>query len=448
MGDRWEGELYPLWHTSAPMSWVVNSVVPDDLFVKGEGSWLIDRSGRRFLDARAGSGVMALGYSRRDIADAIYRQALELPFVSTMRYARAAPVVVDYASALAASAPNGLRHVRFTHTGSSAVEDALLLARRYFRNLERPGKTHVVALHTSYHGNSLMTMAASGQPMMHEAFAPMPHGFRHVPPPDTAACGACHGDSTRPSSCIDDISRTVEDLGDDQVAAIVVEPVLGLAGLPLTAHFLKELRTLCSQYEILLVFDEVFTGFARTGPMFATEASGVVPDVMCLSKGMTAGYAPLAAVLTSDAVYEAFDAPRMFLAHGSTMDGHPLACAAGIATLEAYRREQIVTSAGRLGERLLSALSDEFRNSPMVASVRGVGPLLFLDLVDSAGNRASMATMREVQVACERRDVLIDFTPDVLMVVPPLTLTDSEVNILVAALAESVSEVAGRTPFA
>lgn len=413
---------FAFWYGSAPMSYIRRVAGPDEAFVRGEGCWLIDRGGRRFLDGRSGIGNMILGYSRQDIAEAMYRQALELPFVPTLRYDRPAAVTVDYASALAGVAPAGLTRVRFTHTGSSAAESALLMARRYHRNLGRADRTQVIGLIGGYHGSTLMTMAAGGEAILRDAFEPMPGGFHHVPPPDAAGSAG-------------ELIETAQAIGPDRVACVIVEPVAGLSGIPLPARFLQAVRAFCDQHDILLIFDEVFSGLGRMGPAFAAEFSGVCPDIMCLSKALTAGYSPLGAVLATDKVYETFDQPGRYFAHGSSTDAHPVSCAAGLATLTALFDEGALDQGRKLGERLRAALAAELADCEHVAGVRSTGPYIAIDTRAPDGLegdfRAVMNIRRHLAARCEERGVLIDFTPYTMVIVPAYVFPDEDADLLV-----------------
>ncbi len=439
MADRWNPKTYPLWHGSAPMKDILDTTGPAEMFVRGEGAWLVDRSGRRFLDGRAGIATMMLGYSRSDIVEAMHQQAQNLAFACTMRYERPAPVIVDLAEALVEGAPDGLTRVRFTHTGSSAVEAALLMARQFHRNLGRPGRTWTVSVQGSYHGSSLMTMAASGQPGLHALFGPMPEGFCHVAPPDTHACPVCTGRIRSGPDCTDGIVSAVEALGVDRVAAIIVEPIKGLSGAALPRHYLHALRTFCSQHDVLLIFDEVFSGFGRMGPMYACQISEVSPDVMCLSKGMTAGYAPLGAVLTNEKVYNAFNRPgQPYFIHGSSTDAHPVCCAASLATLRAYEKENILERGQRMGGALGRRLADHLSGCGTVAAVRPTGAFIAIDLITPDGRPAGMDLLRRVQQDCQAGGVLIDFTPDILMIVPPLSLDEPEAAFLADTVASAI----------
>jgi adenosylmethionine-8-amino-7-oxononanoate aminotransferase len=411
------------------MSYIQSIAGPDEMFIRGSGAWLEDRAGHRFLDGRSGIANMVLGYSRRDIADAMHEQACELPFVCTLRYDRPAAVTVSYAEALVAIAPAELTAVRFTHTGSSAVESAVLMARLYQRNRGNRRKLLTVGLLGSYHGSTLTTMAAGGQPSLHQLFGPMPEGFTHLPEPAAGDAGA------------EDTLRRLTELDPRTIAALLVEPVKALDGTALPAEWLRQVRQFCTEHDIVLIYDEVFSGVGRMGPMFATEISGVVPDIMCLSKALTAGYAPLGAVLASDKVYDAFNLRgRFYFAHGSSTDAHPIACAAGLATLRAFESENVLPAGTRTGDQIRAQLASRLDGHPWVAEIRALGAYVAIAPAQADHVTARMAMLRHIQAQCERRGVLIDYTPEILMLVPPLTLPADDASLLASTVADVITD--------
>lgn len=440
MDDGWDLASYPLWHGSMRMSELVTLGGPSKLLVAGEGAWVTDAAGRRLLDARAGISNMTLGYGRGDIVEAMTRQASQLPFACSLRYERLAPVTLDYARALVDVAPEGLTRVRFTHTGSSAIESALLIARLFNRNRGAPSKHWIVGLEDSYHGTSLMTMAASGEPILHELFGPMPQGFAHAPKPRFDHCPGCGAESSPQEACIAPLQSLLAQLGPDKVAAVIVEPVMGNEIYPLTRHFLSSLRSLCDDLDILLIFDEVVTGFGRVGTMFAADHFGVTPDLLCVAKAMTAGYATMGAVLASEKVFRGFDLPgRPHLPHGSSTDGHPVACAAGLAVLEAYRRDDVLESARTTSARLRDGLSIALGDLPTVRNLRGLGAFMAFDIVEPDGGRARLERMRSFELECDRRGVLVGYAGDKVFLAPPLSLTADEVDLICETVASALA---------
>ncbi|MBY8844877.1 aspartate aminotransferase family protein [Streptomyces sp. SP2-10] len=423
--STWDRGTYSLWHGTVPTSTILDRSGPADMWVRGEGSWLIDAAGNRALDARAGVGNMMLGYGRTDVVEAMTRQAQELPYVCMVRWELPAPVVVELAGALTEIAPSGLDRVRFCHTGGAAVESAVLMARSYHRNKGRRDKRLVVGLRDSYHGSPMAAMAASGQRIMHWLFGPMPDGFAHLPEPT--------GDSGT------ELAAQLDELGPERVAALILEPVKGRNGQPLPDAYLRAARDYCTKNDILLIFDEAFTGFGRMGEMFAAGISGVSPDIMCLAKGITAGYAALGAVLATDEIYQAFDTGSTVFAHASTTDGHPVACAAALAAIRAYVKEDLVAHGRALGRLLRDRLNDLLEGAPTFGGVRAVGAYVAVDLVDRDGSPLSMQDRRDLESACRRQGVLVHYTPDTVVLMPPLTMTTQEAEFAAERFAGVVS---------
>ncbi|MGW5353502.1 aminotransferase family protein [Streptomyces sp. NPDC004031] len=424
--STWDRDDYPLWHGTIPTSTILERNTPQDLWVRGEGSWLIDAAGSRALDARAGVGNMMLGYGRADVVDAMCRQARELPYVCMVRWELPAPVVVELARELTRIAPAGLDRVRFCHTGGAAVESAILMARSYQRNTGHRDRRLIVGLRDSYHGSPTAAMAASGQRIMHWTFGPMPEGYRHIPEPAADDDGSA-------------LAGQLDALGAENIAAFVVEPVKGRNGQPLPSAYLRAARDYCTKHGILLVFDEAFTGFGRMGEMFAAGISGVSPDVMCLAKGITAGYAALGAVLTTSAVQAAFDTGSTVFAHASTTDGHPVACAAALAAIRAYTAEDLVARGRELGSYLGDRLGDLLKGAPAVAGIRTVGAYVGLDLVDGNGSPLSMPDRRDLERACREQGLLVHYTPDTVVLMPPLTMETQEAEFAAERFAGIVS---------
>ncbi|MEU0399869.1 aminotransferase class III-fold pyridoxal phosphate-dependent enzyme [Streptomyces sp. NPDC006197] len=423
--STWDRDTYALWHGTVPTSTILDRSGPQDLWVRGEGSWLIDASGRRALDARAGVGNMVLGYGRADVVEAMSRQARELPYVCAVRWELPAPVVVELAQELTAVAPSGLDRVRFCHTGGAAVESAIMMARSYHRNNGRRDKRLVVGLRDSYHGTPMAAMAASGQRMMHWVFGPMPEGFHHLPEP-TDDSGA-------------ELAAQLDELGPERIAALIVEPVKGRNGQPLPDAYLRAAREYCTKNDILLIFDEAFTGYGRMGEMFAAGISGVSPDIMCLAKGITAGYSALGALLATERIYQAFDSSSTVFAHQSTTDGHPVACAAALATLRAFAAEDLVANGRVLGRLLGDRVNDLLKGTPAFGGVRVVGAYVGIDLVDQDGNPLSMRARSDLESACRREGLLIHYTPDTVVLMPPLTMTTEEADFAAQTFAGVVS---------
>jgi adenosylmethionine-8-amino-7-oxononanoate aminotransferase len=373
---------------------------------------------------------MMLGYGRTDVVAAICRQARELPYVCMVRWEQPAPVVVELARVLTGIAPPGLSRVRFCHTGGAAVESAILMARSYHRNEGRPDKRLIVGLRDSYHGSPMAAMAASGQRIMHWLHGPMPDGFRHLPEPASAEPG---------NGYAAELADRLDALGPERIAAMILEPVKGRNGRPLPDQYLQAAREYCTENDILLIFDEAFTGFGRMGEMFAANISGVSPDIMCLAKGLTAGYAALGAVLASDRIYQAFDTSSTVFAHASTTDGHPVACAAALAAIRAYTAEDLVASGRALGRFLCDRLNDVLDGTPAFGGIRALGAYVAIDLIERDGSPLSMHDRHQLETACRRQGLLIHYTPDTVVLMPPLTMTMEEAEFAAQRFTDVVS---------
>jgi predicted acetylornithine/succinylornithine family transaminase len=364
--------------------------------VRGAGCWVWDEAGREYLDLVAGIAVDVLGHSHPALVSAIAEQAATLIQVSNLYYSLPQ---LELAEALTAS--SAFDRAFFVNSGTEANEAALKLARRFGGS-----RREVVALTGSFHGRTLGSLAATGQPKYQEPFAPLPAGFVHVAPNDVAALVAAVG---------------------DQTCAVLLEPIQGESGIhPLTDEFLVAAREACDKVGALLIFDEVQTGVGRTGTFYAFEQTPVVPDVVTLAKGL-AGGVPIGAVLAR-AGADAFHAGD----HGTTLGGNPLSCAAGLATLRVIADEGLMANAAERGRQFVAALA----SLPGVAEVRGRGLMLGVETVGPIAKQV-------VAIARERHGLLVNATGETtLRIVPPLTISPDEVDQAVSRLATALSDAA------
>lgn len=364
--------------------------------VRGAGCWVWDEAGREYLDLVAGIAVDVLGHSHPALVSAIAEQAATLIQVSNLYYSLPQ---LELAEALTAS--SAFDRAFFVNSGTEANEAALKLARRFGGS-----RREVVALTGSFHGRTLGSLAATGQPKYQEPFAPLPAGFVHVAPNDVAALVAAVG---------------------DQTCAVLLEPIQGESGIhPLSDEFLVAAREACDRVGALLIFDEVQTGVGRTGTFYAFEQTPVVPDVVTLAKGL-AGGVPIGAVLAR-AGADAFHAGD----HGTTLGGNPLSCAAGLATLRVIADEGLMANAAERGRQFVAALA----SLPGVAEVRGRGLMLGVETVGPIAKQV-------VAIARERHGLLVNATGETtLRIVPPLTISADEVDQAVSRLATALSDAA------
>ncbi|MGQ0824942.1 MAG: acetylornithine transaminase [Actinomycetota bacterium] len=371
-------------------------------FVRGEGSLLFDSDGRRYLDFLAGLAVTSLGHAHPEIAAAIADQARTLLHVSNLYYTDPQPRVASRLNALL----GGGGRTFFCNSGAEANECAIKLARRYGQLHGGPERYHVVSMYGSFHGRTLTTLAATGQPQKQETFQPLPTGFRQVSFGDTAALAAAM---------------------DERVAAVLLEPVQGEGGVnPAAPEYLQAVRQLCDEREALLIMDEVQTGLGRTGHWFGFEHAGIAPDIVALAKALGNGV-PIGACWARADVAGAFRPGD----HATTFGGQPLAARAALAVLEVMARERIPERAARAGARLATGLE----KTPGVVAVRGLGLLLAAELV--AGVDAKDVAQRCMDAGL----VLNAVTGSALRLTPSLLVTDEEIDEAIAIVAAVLSEV-------
>lgn len=413
-----------------------------------DGCYVFDAEGRRYLDAMAGLFCVNVGYGRREIVDAVTAQMTRLAyFPLTQSHGPAAQL----AGRLAGLLPRGLDRVFFSNSGSEAVETALKMARQCARRLH-PGQNRykVIARHRGYHGFTMGALSATGQSPRRAAFEPLVPGFLHVPPPDHYRCSFCSSQPGCTLGCADEFERVIRMEGPETVAAIIAEPVIGGGGIfPAPEGYLERLRAACDRYGVLLIMDEVITGFGRTGKLFGFEQGGIRPDILTFAKGLTSAYLPLGATVASEQVFESFEGDAESDAkftQVSTFGGHPSSCAAGLANLDILTRERLWENSAAVGGYLIEKL--RAIRSRAIGEVRGCGLLIGLEMVSDA-NKTPLPEGRMVQLQREIREkgVLVgrnnDSVPgycNVLILSPPLTLAREQADAIVAAIEGAVGQ--------
>ncbi|MFW5969058.1 MAG: aspartate aminotransferase family protein [Halofilum sp. (in: g-proteobacteria)] len=352
------------------------------LAVGGEGPYLFDADGRRYLDASGGAAVSCLGHGHPAVVEAIREQAARLAYAHTAFFTN--EPMEALADTLAGSAPAGLDWVYFVSGGSEAVEAALKLARQYFVERGEPERRHLIARRQSYHGNTLGALATGGNEWRREPFRPLLIGTHHIAP-----CYAYRErrpgetDEAYGRRAADELEAKIEALGPDSVIAFVAEPVVGATAgaVPPVPGYFRRIREICDRYGVLLVLDEVMCGMGRTGTMFACEQENVVPDMIAIAKGLGAGYQPIGALLVSDAIYDTVRQGSGFFQHGHTYMGHPVACAAALAVQRVIHDQDLLARVRTLGDALARALQERFGDHPHVGDIRGRGLFRGLEIV-------------------------------------------------------------------
>ncbi|MCV6799068.1 aspartate aminotransferase family protein [Achromobacter ruhlandii] len=378
-------------------------------FTHGQGVWLWDAQGRKYLDALAGIGVSCLGHAHPRLVAAISEQAARIIHTSNIYEV---PQQTELAARLAAL--SGMRDVVFNNSGSEANEAAIKLA-RYYAYQRGNSHAHIITMDSSWHGRTLATLAATGSDKARKGFEPLPSGFIQVPYNDAAAIRAA-GDA------------------EPRVAAVLLEALQGEGGIrPSDAAFLREVRQLCTERGWLLMIDEVQSGIGRTGKWFAHQWADIVPDVMTLAKGL-AGGVPIGAMLAAGPAAGVFTPGS----HGTTFGGGPLVCAAGLAVLDALESENLLDNAHSVGGHLKARLAQELAGLPGVAEVRGRGLMLGIELARPCG----VLALRALEAG-----LLINVTRDrVIRLLPPLVLSRAEADRIVDILAPLIRQFLAEHP--
>jgi adenosylmethionine-8-amino-7-oxononanoate aminotransferase len=348
----------------------------------GDGIYIVDTEGTRYLDASGGAVVSSLGHSDPDVRAAITAQVERLAFAHTAFFT--SEPAEELADTLIEGAPDGIEWVYFTSGGSEAVEAALKLARQYFVEIGEPRRYRFIARRQSYHGNTLGALAVGGNAARRELFRPLLTEATHIAPCyGYRGMEAGEGEEAYGRRVADELEGAILRLGPETVTAFVAETVVGatLGAVPAVAGYFKRIREVCDRYGILLILDEVMSGMGRTGTLHACEQDEVVPDLMCLAKGLGAGYQPIGAVLVHGKVFEPFRQGSGFFQHGHTYIGHVTACAAALAVQRAIRDRDLLAAVRVRGEALNRELRTNLGQNPHVGDIRGRGLLRGIELV-------------------------------------------------------------------
>jgi putrescine aminotransferase len=418
----------------------------------GEGVYVTDRSGKRYLDGQAGLWNVNAGHGRPEIKRAIVEQIDRLSYYSTFGNTTNSPSIDLAVELCRLAAPEGMRRAFFSSGGSEANEAAIKLARQYWRLSGEPIRTKIISLRRAYHGVTLGALSASGVTAYKEQFEPLLPGFYQVESPylyrnpftaDAAELGRL---------CAELLEREIVYQGPDSVAAVMAEPVQGAGGVVVPPpNFWPLIREVCDRHNVLLISDEVVTGFGRTGSMFGSRGWGVKPDLMVFAKGISSGYVPLGATLINARVEKAFLSDdgaqftsRAFM-HGNTYAGHPLACAAALANLGIVEAENLPENAAKVGQYFLDRLRDLQRRHPNIGDVRGKGLMLAIELVADPETKRPFDLSENfgarIWDRCVEKGVLIRNLADTFIISPPLTFEPEHVDVVVDTFEEAISAI-------
>lgn len=412
----------------------------------GQGVYLYDNQGKRYLDACSGAAVANLGHAHPKVLAAMQAQAGKVAFSHLSRWT--SEPLQQLAAMVAELAPGSLNRLYLVSGGSEATEAALKMARQYY--LERDGqsgKYRMISRWKSFHGNTIGSLSMTGD-KRRKPYTPLLADFPHIAPAYCYRCPFGKEPHTCSVDCALDLERAIKAEGADSIAAFIAEPVGGAACGAIVPHrdYFRLIREICDHYDILFIADEVMAGFGRTGTLFSIDAWQVVPDMICMAKGMSAGYSPLGGVVVKEEIYQTFRNGSGGFVHGHTYGGNPLSAAVAVAVLETLLADKLPENAAAVGAYLLERLQTELVHFPFIGDVRGQGLLLGVELVQDKATRAPFPAylgMAERMTQCLLQEGIVVYPGsgnadgvdgDQFLVAPPLTLTRTEADEIVAAL--------------
>jgi adenosylmethionine-8-amino-7-oxononanoate aminotransferase len=424
------------------------------LAVRGEGIYLFDKRGNRYLDAAAGGGVSCLGHNDPEVIAAMKAQLDRLAYANNSIFSNIPAETA--AQLLGEHAPAGLDQVYFVSGGAEAVEAALKIARQYFVELGERERRFVIGRQHSFHGNTLATVALGGNASRHALFEPLLPERRHI-----SACYAYRDQAASETAeqygkrVADELESLVHQLGPRAIAAMVVETVVGatLGAVPAVPGYFRRLREICSRYGILLIMDEVMCGMGRTGSLFAFEQEDVTPDIVCVSKALGAGYQPIAATIVSRKIRHAIATGSGTIQHFHTYQAHPIACVAAQVVLAKVVRPEMLAQVRARGDRLLQRLRERLSGHPYVGDIRGRGLFIGVEFVRDRTTRERFEPARRVNVAVKREAMRLGLTVtgpiaavnDCAMLSPPYIVTESEIDLIADLFSEAIEAALAKT---
>jgi len=410
------------------------------LLARAEGMYYWTPDGRQVLDGTAGLWCVNAGHCRPKIVEAVKRQVAEMDFAPTFQMGH--PIAFEFAERLAEIAPAGFSHVFFTNSGSESADTALKIALAYHRARGEGQRFRLIGRERGYHGVNFGGMAVGGIPANRKVFGPGVAGVDHIRHThDLARNAFSKGQPAHGAEFADELERLCAFHDPSTIAAVIVEPVAGSAGVLVPPQgYLQRLREICTKHGILLIFDEVITGFGRLSHPFASQRFGVMPDLFTVAKGMTNGTVPMGAVFAKDSIYDAFmqGADGIELFHGYTYSGHPLACAAGIGTLDTYADEGILTRGATLEKQFENSIHS-LKGAPHVIDVRNIGLMGAVELEPRPGKPGARAYEAFLKVF--EAGVLIRWTGDILAFSPPLIVEPAQIDRIFDTVREALKTV-------
>ncbi len=424
---------------------------PLPVAVGGDGVYLIDSTGKRYIDASGGAAVSCLGHGHKDVTAALQAQAGKLAFAHTSFFTT--EVAEELADTLIADAPTGLSHVYYISGGSEGIETALKLARQYWVERGQKQKRHFIARRQSYHGNTLGALAVGGNAWRREQFAPLLIEAHHIAPCFEYRERA-EGESLKAYGlrAANELEAKILELGAENVIGFIAEPVVGatLGAVTAAPGYFKRIREICEKHDVLLILDEVMCGMGRTGTLHACEQEGVAPDIEVIAKGLGGGYQPIGAVLIHEKIIDAIRQGSGFFQHGHTYLGHPVACAAALEVQRVIKRDHLLENVNAMGQHLDARLRARFGNHHHVGDIRGRGLFQAIELVRDRADKSTFDPKHKLHARVKREAMArglmcypmggtIDgLNGDHVLLAPPFISSASEIDMIVERLGDAV----------
>lgn len=405
------------------------------IITRAEGAYLWDADGNKILDGMAGLWCMNIGYGRKEIADVAYKQMLELPYYNNF-FQTAHPPAIELSKALAEVAPAGFEHVFFTGSGSEANDTVIRMVWRYWQLLDQPQRRVIISRKNGYHGSTLGGASLSGMKVVHEQMGKLVPDIVHINQPYWFGEGADMSPEEFGLARARELRAKIEEIGADQVAAFIAEPIQGAGGVIIPPEsYWPEIQKICDEYGILLIADEVISGFGRTGKWFGSDYYGIKPDLIPVAKGITSGYVPLGGVLVGERVGKVLCADGGEFYHGFTYSGHPVACAVALENLRILKEEKLI-------ERIDTDLGPYFKEKlgslqahPIVGEVRTLGMFGAIEMVADKASRQRFPSERHAGLVCREHcfnnGLVMRGVGDTMIIAPPFILSHAQVDELV-----------------
>ena len=419
---------------------------------RGEGIYIYDTKGKRYLDGSGGAVVVGIGHGVKEVADAMLKQAGRIAFAHGSQFTTEA--AIELASKLVKFSPRGLNKVYFLSGGSEAIETAMKMARQYQVERGNPGKYKVISRWTSYHGNTLGALALGGHTGRRKLYLPLIQHTPHIAPAYCYRCPFGAAPESCSLECALDLEKTILYEGPDSVSAFMAEPIVGATAgalVPKDGYFQK-IREICDRYDVLLISDEVMTGMGRTGKNYGLDHWNVVPDMIVVGKGLASGYSPIYTVIVKEAIHTTIREGSGVFIHGHTYSQNPLSCAIACAVMDYLEKHDLVSKSAKMGDYLLKALQALYRHE-FVGDIRGRGLFAGIEFVKDRKTKATFDPKLKLnaQVASRAFEKGLIIYPggggadgvngDHLLMAPPLIIKEKEIDMMVSILDETFSEI-------